>query len=66
LGEQKRGTGLREETILLQKRITPISLSTVISVSRVLNSERLERSITALENLEKVPTVRELMDTLTT
>ena len=34
--------------------------------SRVLNGERLERSITALENLEKVPTVRELMDTLTT
>ena len=34
--------------------------------SRVLDGERLERSITALENLEKVPTVRELMDTLTT
>lgn len=34
--------------------------------SRVLNSERLERSITALENLEKVATARELIDTLTT
>ncbi|MES2562683.1 MAG: MmgE/PrpD family protein, partial [Pseudomonadota bacterium] len=33
--------------------------------SRVLNSEQLERSITALENLEKVATVGELMDTLT-
>jgi 2-methylcitrate dehydratase PrpD len=34
--------------------------------SRVLNSERLERSIAALENLDKVPTAKELMDTLTT
>jgi 2-methylcitrate dehydratase PrpD len=34
--------------------------------SRVLNGERLERSIAALENLEKVATVRELMDVLTT
>jgi len=33
--------------------------------SRVLNGERLERSISALENLEKVATVRELMDVLT-
>ena len=34
--------------------------------ARVLNSERLERSITVLEKIDKVPTVRELMDTLTT
>ncbi|MGZ5233102.1 MAG: hypothetical protein ACXWC3_24045, partial [Burkholderiales bacterium] len=34
--------------------------------SRVLNGERVERSITAFENLEKVATVRELMDILTT
>ena len=33
--------------------------------SRVLNGERIERSITVLENLEKVGTVRELMDALT-
>jgi hypothetical protein len=35
-------------------------------VSRVLNGERVERSISALENLDKVATVRELMDLLTT
>jgi 2-methylcitrate dehydratase PrpD len=34
--------------------------------SRVLNGGRLERSIAVLENLEKVATVRELMDVLTT
>lgn len=34
--------------------------------SRVLHGERLERSIAALENLEKVQTVSELMDLLTT
>ena len=34
--------------------------------SRVLNGERLERSIVALENLEKLATVAELIDTLTT
>jgi 2-methylcitrate dehydratase PrpD len=34
--------------------------------SRVLDGERMERSIAALENLEKVATVRELMDILTT
>src|SRR5688572_27563570 len=33
--------------------------------SRVLDSERLERSIVALENLDKVPTAKELMDALT-
>jgi 2-methylcitrate dehydratase PrpD len=33
--------------------------------SRVLDNERMERSIAALENLEKVPTVRELMDIVT-
>jgi hypothetical protein len=33
--------------------------------SRVLSGERVERSIAALENLEKVATVRELMDLLT-
>jgi 2-methylcitrate dehydratase PrpD len=33
--------------------------------SRALDSERMERSIAALENLEKVPTVRELMDVVT-
>ncbi len=33
--------------------------------SRVLDGERLERSIAALENLEKVPTVKELMDVVT-
>jgi 2-methylcitrate dehydratase PrpD len=33
--------------------------------ARVLDSECLERSITALENLEKVETVSQLMDTLT-
>jgi len=33
--------------------------------SRVLSAERLERSIVALENLEKLPAARELMDTLT-
>ena len=34
--------------------------------SRVLNGERLERSIAALENLEKLASARELVDTLTT
>jgi len=34
--------------------------------SRVLDGERLERSITALENLEKVSSVSQLMDSLTT
>jgi 2-methylcitrate dehydratase PrpD len=34
--------------------------------SRVLSEERVERSIAALENLEKAATVRELMDVLTT
>ena len=34
--------------------------------SRVLKGERLERSIVALENLEKLATARELIDTLTT
>jgi 2-methylcitrate dehydratase PrpD len=34
--------------------------------ARVLNAERLERSIAALENLEKLATARELIDTLTT
>ena len=34
--------------------------------SRVLKGERLERSIAALENLEKLATARELIDTLTT
>ena len=34
--------------------------------SRVLSGERVERSIAALENLEKVATVREMMDVLTT
>lgn len=33
--------------------------------SRVLEGERLERSIAALENLEKLATARELVDTLT-
>jgi 2-methylcitrate dehydratase PrpD len=33
--------------------------------SRVLAGERLERSVIALENLEKLATARELMDTLT-
>ena len=33
--------------------------------SRVLNGERAERSIAALENLEKVGTVKELMDIVT-
>jgi hypothetical protein len=31
----------------------------------VLNGERAERSIAALENLEKVGTVKELMDIVT-
>ena len=34
--------------------------------SRVLKGERLERSIVALENLEKLATAKELIDTLTT
>lgn len=34
--------------------------------SRVLKGERLEQSITALENLETLATARELIDTLTT
>jgi 2-methylcitrate dehydratase PrpD len=34
--------------------------------SRVLSGERLEKSIATLENLDKVPTVRALMDALTT
>ena len=34
--------------------------------SRVLKGERVERSITSLENLEKLATARELIDTLTT
>ena len=34
--------------------------------SRVLKGERLERSIASLENLEKLATARELIDTLTT
>ena len=34
--------------------------------SRVLKGERVERSIAALENLEKLATVAELIDTLTT
>jgi 2-methylcitrate dehydratase PrpD len=34
--------------------------------SRVLKGERLERSIAALENLEKLATARELIDALTT
>ena len=33
--------------------------------SRVLDAGRLERSIAALENLEKLPTATELIDTLT-
>lgn len=33
--------------------------------SRVFKGERLERSITALENLDKVPTAREAIDALT-
>lgn len=33
--------------------------------SRVLDGERLEKSITVLENLDKVPTAKELMDALT-
>jgi 2-methylcitrate dehydratase PrpD len=34
--------------------------------SRVLQGERLERSIAALENLDKVPTAKDLIDALTT
>jgi len=34
--------------------------------SRVLKGERLERSIAALESLEKLGSARELIDTLTT
>ena len=34
--------------------------------SRVLKGERLERSIAALENLDKVPTAKDLIDVLTT
>ena len=34
--------------------------------SRVLKGERLERSIAALENLDKIPTAKDLIDTLTT
>ena len=34
--------------------------------SRVLKGERLERSIAALENLEKIPTAKDLIDALTT
>ena len=33
--------------------------------SRVLKGDRLEKSIAALENLEKLATAKELMDTLT-
>jgi hypothetical protein len=33
--------------------------------SRVLNGERLEKSIAALESLETLPAVKRLMDTLT-
>lgn len=33
--------------------------------SRVLDGERLEKSITALENLDQVPTAKDLLDTLT-
>ena len=36
-----------------------------VCASRVLAGERLERSISALENLEKLGSVSELMDTLT-
>jgi 2-methylcitrate dehydratase PrpD len=33
--------------------------------SRVLKGERLERSIATLENLDKLPTAKELIDALT-